>query len=59
MNCRDFLALTACVGIGVAGTKLATTRQPAAGRFRQSVVPGCFERGAQWKNLADAICTVS
>lgn len=54
MKRRDFLALAGCVGIGVAGTKLATTKRAAAGRLRQSVVHWCFERGANWK-LADTI----
>lgn len=54
MKRRDFLTLTACVGIGVAGTKLATSKRPASGRLRQSVVHWCFERGAKWQ-LPDTI----
>jgi hydroxypyruvate isomerase len=55
MKRRDFIGLAACIGVGVAGTKVATMKPPAAkGRLRQSVVHWCFEHGAKWK-LEDTI----
>ena len=55
MNRRNFLTVAACVGVGVAGTKLVPAQHPAAkGKLRQSIVHWCFERGAKWQ-LADTI----
>jgi hydroxypyruvate isomerase len=50
MNRRNFIGVAACLGIGVAGTRLATAQRTVAkGRLRQSIVHWCFERGAKWK----------
>lgn len=56
MNRRNLIGLAACVGAGIAGTKLATATKTAAsgGRLRQSIVHWCFERGAKW-TIAETI----
>lgn len=56
MKRRDLIGLVACVGLGVAGTKLATSNAGAKskGRLRQSVMHRGFEVAAKWA-LADTV----
>lgn len=56
MKRRDLVGLVACVGVGVMGTKLATspTGNATKGRLRQSVMHHSFEVAANW-TLADTV----